>query len=917
MLTRFLRRTIHSDRSATLRSLMQKRRRRDVRGITRVIPRFEALEGRRMLTGDGWLVTSSVVGSDPVTDLAQDTAGNTYVTGAFAGTMTIGSTTLTSNGVNRDLFVAKLDPSGNLLWANAFGGTGDDGGHGIDVGSDGSAYVTGSFGGTITLPTASGPINLTSLGYSDLLVFKLDTDGNGVWATSGGSPRTDYGFGVAVAGDGSVYVCGMFQETADFGDDTLVSAGEEELLAKIDGATGEFTWARQLGTPGTARDVLPEPGGDVFVVGNNVARFKDDGTLVWNLPGDANAGAFYQDPSTGEAFLYTDVSRTGSTVSSVALRESDANTGVVVWEKDVLEAQEVLVTGVATDAAGNLYVTGAWYDNRETDFDPGPGTFYLSNVRGGLDVFLLKLNSEGEFVSARRMGGADSGYVSGYDGDDIGLDIEVDSDGSIFVCGQWSGRSDFDLGGSTVVRNSPHDQGQGFVLKMTQGRGAISGRAFADVDGNGSQGTGEPPLVGATVYLDQNGNGAHDAGETSVTPDPRGGYTFSHLPAGTYTVRQVLRTGWASSVPSSESYTVTLADDQFVGGYDFGAYSPATTTTYTKNASLSIKDLKTVASTIVVSGGTSFIYDLDVRVNITHGNDADLDIFLIAPDGTRVMLSTDNGGSGDNFTNTIFDGEAAVSIWEGTAPFTGRYRPEGMEGDYNFRGPSTLNLLNGKSANGTWTLEIYDDNRGRSGTLVNWSLIVKGASTGNGLQSAEAVVKHVSTEKLVDALTLEQTEPLLAEAGSRLAAAGEATSNLANVIVQIADLPKGFLGIASGNTIYVDVNADGWGWFIDETPKNDSEFTTLGNQGEQHRMDLLTVLMHELEHVLGHDHDADGVMAETLAAGVRTTGLQHDAVALTDHVFEQSGDYRTEDWQGAWLTEQFEPANARARRRGY
>jgi hypothetical protein len=71
-----------------------------------------------------------------------------------------------------------------------------------------------------------------------------------------------------------------------------------------------------------------------------------------------------------------------------------------------------------------------------------------------------------------------------------------------------------------------------------------------------------------------------------------------------------------------------------------------------------------------------------------------------------------------------------------------------------------------------------------------------------------------------------------------------------------------------GHAIWLDANAAGWGWFVDPTPHSDSEFTTPGNQGEQRRIDLLTVLEHELGHLLGFAHSHDGVMAETLVAGV-------------------------------------------------
>src|SRR5207244_156071 len=84
---------------------------------------------------------------------------------------------------------------------------------------------------------------------------------------------------------------------------------------------------------------------------------------------------------------------------------------------------------------------------------------------------------------------------------------------------------------------------------------------------------------------------------------------------------------------------------------------------------------------------------------------------------------------------------------------------------------------------------------------------------------------------VAEALPLAQVEPLLTEAIARWQAAGVDTSGLGAILVQIADLGGSTLGLASGYTIYLDVNAAGWGWFIDSTPADDSEFTTPGNQG--------------------------------------------------------------------------------------
>jgi hypothetical protein len=141
----------------------------------------------------------------------------------------------------------------------------------------------------------------------------------------------------------------------------------------------------------------------------------------------------------------------------------------------------------------------------------------------------------------------------------------------------------------------------------------------------------------------------------------------------------------------------------------------------------------------------------------------------------------------------------------------------------------------------------------------------------------QATVAHsltaasVAAEPVRQTLRADQVQPLLAEALARWQATGVDTSALHGIDVRIADLGGLTLGQAAGGVIWLDDNAAGWGWFVDATPWEDSEFTTPGDQGEGGRMDLLTVLEHEIGHLLGRDHEADGVMQETLDAGIRRT----------------------------------------------
>lgn len=101
----------------------------------------------------------------------------------------------------------------------------------------------------------------------------------------------------------------------------------------------------------------------------------------------------------------------------------------------------------------------------------------------------------------------------------------------------------------------------------------------------------------------------------------------------------------------------------------------------------------------------------------------------------------------------------------------------------------------------------------------------------------------------------------------------------------MADIPGTRLGVTSAEgIIWIDRDAAGWGWFVDPTPAESSEFLLPGDRDQQNRMDLLTVVMHELGHVLGFDHDAsDNLMSESLLPGVRrlpTAGIS--AASLVD-----------------------------------
>jgi hypothetical protein len=162
---------------------------------------------------------------------------------------------------------------------------------------------------------------------------------------------------------------------------------------------------------------------------------------------------------------------------------------------------------------------------------------------------------------------------------------------------------------------------------------------------------------------------------------------------------------------------------------------------------------------------------------------------------------------------------------------------------------------------------VYDnqpgapDDAGPTTPIGAGNIIIVGAS--NGLVGPSAVAGDAPV------LTESQLPALVAEALARWRAAGAAVDGLAGLPVRVADLPGGTLGLATPGGIWIDLDAAGLGWFVDPTPADDSEFRLPGDQGEAGLADLLTVLLHEFGHLLGHDHADDGLMGEALAPGTR------------------------------------------------
>ncbi len=438
------------------------------------------------------------IGGSRGDDIIVDAAGNVYTTGYFAGVADFdpgpGTFYMTADGAGADdAYVSKLDINGNFLWAIRLGGSSVNHGRALGVDAAGNVYSTGEFSGTVDLDPGPAVFNLTSNGQYDIYISKVDAAGNFVWAKNIGGATSDIPFSLVMDAAGNIVITGVFIGIVDFDPGPAVfnlngGGNNDCFIVKID-AGGNFVWAKQVAGNYSQGDAIStDAAGNLYICGNyNFTADLDPGAGVYNVTATSGVDVF--------------------------IIKLDA-AGNFVWGRSVGGLGTDVAESVKADAAGNVYVTGNFPFT--VDFDPGPATFNVT-VAGVTDVYLLKLDVNGNFAWVKTFAGLDA---------EAGHDVVIDATGNIFVTGLFIGTVDFDpglavydltsFGPSTDIFIVKLDAAGNFVYAVRFGGTTLDGGLALDVD--------QADVLHATGYFQEVCD--FDPGPGTVTLNSADGATF-------------------------------------------------------------------------------------------------------------------------------------------------------------------------------------------------------------------------------------------------------------------------------------------------------------------------------------------------------------------------------------------------------
>jgi hypothetical protein len=373
-------------------------------------------------------------------DVIADADGNVIVVGGFGGTVDFGKDAFTSAGAD-DIFVAKLAPNGDPIWARRFGGASSEAAASVAVDAKGEIFVAGNFQGTVDF--GSGPI--ASAGLNDIFLLKLGQGGVTLWSKGFGDATNQLATDVAVDPAGNVVLVGSFAGTVNFGTGALMSGGSNDVYVAKFSPMGQALWAKGFGDAAvqSAQGVATDAAGNIVIAGHNSGGVSFGGGFIASQGG-----------------------------TDVFVAKLDAGGGAHIWSAGFGDPGLQNVYGVGVDAKGDVTFAG----RTAGDVDFGGG--FVKGDGNGEDFFVVKLDASGKHVYSVALQ-TDSSKQSGA--------VNVDADGNALVTGWVFGT--VDLGFGPVMTASD----DAFVVKLDAQGKPVWGRIYGDDQGQEGRGIAAGP----------------------------------------------------------------------------------------------------------------------------------------------------------------------------------------------------------------------------------------------------------------------------------------------------------------------------------------------------------------------------------------------------------------------------------------
>ncbi len=345
--------------------------------------------------------------------LAIDAFSAIVMTGEFSGVVDFGDGPLTSAG-GTDIFLTRLGPNGTVQVSQRFGDASGQRAADVAIAGNGRTFLAGFFSGSVDF----GGGALASAGSNDVFVACFDPGLTHLWSKRFGDGDGQYASSVAIDDAANLYLAGYFSGSINLGGGVLTALGFDDIFLSKFNADGTHLWSKRFGNSSAqeALDVAVDPFGNVLMVGQFLGTINFGGANLTSLGLDVFVAKF--DP-----------------------------VGSHVWSKRFGSTLAQSAQSVATDALGNVYLTGTF--KNAIDFGGG-----VLTSAGEDDAFLAKLDAAGNHLWSKRFGDAAAGQAA--------KSVTIGPSQRVSIGGFFRGSVDF--GSGALISAGLED---GFIAQFT------------------------------------------------------------------------------------------------------------------------------------------------------------------------------------------------------------------------------------------------------------------------------------------------------------------------------------------------------------------------------------------------------------------------------------------------------------------